>query len=63
MKKLKFLPLLFVVLLAFTTQSMATISSKSEIENDSNDALRTFYKEVKGSKKYFSFYIKKNHNI
>ena len=52
MKKLKFLPLLFVVLLAFTTQSMATLSSKSEIENDSNDALRTFYNEVKGSKKY-----------
>ena len=52
MKKLKFLPLLFVVLLAFTTQSMAAISSKSEIEKDANDALRTFYKEVKGSKKY-----------
>lgn len=52
MKKLKFLPLLFVVLFAFSTQAMATLSSKSEIENDANDALRTFYSEVKGSKKY-----------
>ncbi len=52
MKKLKFLPLLLVMLLAFSTQSMATLNSKSEIENDSNKALNTFYNEVKGSKKY-----------
>ena len=48
MKLFKFLTLL----LAITTASMATINSKAEIENDSNDALTTFYKEVKGSKQY-----------
>ncbi len=52
MKKLKFLPLLFVMLLAFSTQSMATLNSASEIEKDSDKALKLFYKEVKGSKKY-----------
>jgi lipid-binding SYLF domain-containing protein len=52
MRKLKFLPLLFVMLLAFSTTSMATMNSASEIENDANDALKLFYKEVKGSKKY-----------
>lgn len=52
MKILKFLPLLLVMLLAFSTTSMATISSASEIERDSDDALKLFYKEVKGSKKY-----------
>ncbi len=52
MKIFKFLPLLLVMLLAFSTASMATISSASEIERDSDDALKLFYKEVKGSKKY-----------
>ncbi len=52
MKIFKFLPMLFVILLAFTTNSMATLNSASEIDKDANDALRTFYKEVKGSKKY-----------
>jgi lipid-binding SYLF domain-containing protein len=40
------------MLLAFSTNSMATINSASEIDRDADDALRTFYKEVKGSKKY-----------
>jgi len=40
------------MLLAFSTTSMATMNSASEIENDANDALKLFYKEVKGSKKY-----------
>jgi len=52
MKIFKFIPMLFIILLAFTTTSMATLNSKSEINRDANDALRTFYKEVKGSKKY-----------
>ena len=52
MKKLTFLPLIFVMLLAFTTTSMATINSAKEIDSDANSALNTFYKEVKGSKKY-----------
>ena len=52
MKIFKFIPMLFVILLAFTTTSMATLNSASEIDKDANDALRTFYKEVKGSKKY-----------
>ena len=52
MKIFKFISMLFVILLAFTTTSMATLNSKSEIDRDANDALRTFYKEVKGSKKY-----------
>ena len=52
MKIFKFIPILFIILLAFTTTSMATLNSKSEINRDANDALRTFYKEVKGSKKY-----------
>lgn len=52
MKKFKFLPLLFVMLLAFTTSSMATLNSASEIDKDANDALKTFYKEIKGSQKY-----------
>ena len=52
MKILKFLPLLLVMLLAFSTTSMATLNSANEIDKDANDALKTFYNEVKGSKKY-----------
>ncbi len=52
MKILKYLPLLFVMLLAFSTASMATINSANEIEKHSNDALRVYYKEVNGGKKY-----------
>ena len=52
MKIFKFIPLLLVMLLAFTTTSMATINSAKEINSDADSALRTFYKEIKGSKKY-----------
>ena len=52
MKILKYLPLLLVMLLAFSTASMATINSANEIEKDSNDALKTFYSDVNGGKKY-----------
>ena len=52
MKILKYLPLLLVMLLAFSTASMATVSSANEIEKDSNDALKTFYSDVNGGKKY-----------
>ena len=52
MFKLKALPLLLVMLLAFSSASMA--SSKSSIDKDANDALAKFYNEVKGSKNYLN---------
>ncbi len=50
MIKLKSLPLLLVMLLAFSSFSMA--SSKSSIDKDANEALAKFYNEVSGSKNY-----------
>lgn len=52
MTRLKSLPLLLVMLLAFSTLSVA--SSKSSIDNDANEALETFYKEVGGGKNYLN---------
>ncbi len=52
MKILKSLTLLLTMLIAFSTISMATMNSAKEINKDADDALQTFYKEVKGSKKY-----------
>lgn len=52
MKILKYLSLLLIMLSAFSTVSMATINSANEIEKDSNDALKTFYSDVNGGKKY-----------
>lgn len=52
MKILKYLSLLLIMLSAFSTASMATINSANEIEKDSNDALKTFYSDVNGGKKY-----------
>lgn len=52
MNKLKSLPLLLLMLLAFSTVSMA--SSKASIDNDANKALAKFYKEVSGSKNYLN---------
>ncbi len=52
MIRLKSLPLLLVMLLAFSTISMA--SSKSSIDKDANEALAKFYKEVGGSKNYLN---------
>ena len=53
MKILKFFPLLLVMLFAFNTASMAGDSAK-EIEHDADQALKQFYQEVKGSKKYLN---------
>lgn len=53
MKILKFFPLLLVMLFAFNTASIAGDSAK-EIEHDADEALKQFYQEVKGSKKYLS---------
>ena len=50
MNRLKSLPLLFLMLFAFSTFSMA--SSKESIDKDANEALAKFYKEVKGGKNY-----------
>ena len=52
MKVFKSIPLLLVMLLAFTTTSMALDDTAEEIDNDSNEALLVFYKEVKGGKKF-----------
>ncbi len=52
MKIFKSIPLLLVMLLAFTTISMALDDTAEEIDNDSNEALLVFYKEVKGGKKF-----------
>ena len=52
MKLLKTLPLVLAMLLAFTANSMALDDTAEEIDNDSNEALMVFYKEVKGGKKF-----------
>ncbi len=49
MNKLKSFPLLLVMLLAFSTISMA--SSKSSIDKDANEALAKFYNEVQLARK------------
>lgn len=54
MKILKSLPLLLVMILVLSTSSMATMNSANEINSDANDALKEFYSEVKGSKKYLN---------
>ena len=51
MKLLKTISLLLAMLLAFTTISMAEDTAE-EIDNDANEALIVFYKEVNGGKKY-----------
>ena len=50
MKILKFIPIVLAMILSLSTVSVA--ESKSEIENDANDALQQFYNEVNGGKKY-----------
>lgn len=52
MNKLKSLPLLLLLLLTFSSVSMA--SSKESIDKDANEALSKFYKEVKGGKNYLN---------
>ena len=51
MKLLKTISLLLAILLAFSTLSVAEDTAE-EIDNDSNEALMVFYKEVKGGKKF-----------
>lgn len=51
MKLLKTIPLLLAMLLAFSTISLAEDTAE-EIDNDSNEALMVFYKEVNGGKKF-----------
>ncbi|MBT8344391.1 MAG: lipid-binding SYLF domain-containing protein [Sulfurovum sp.] len=51
MKLLKTIPLLLAMLLAFSTLSLAEDTAE-EIDNDSNEALMVFYKEVNGGKKF-----------
>ena len=51
MKLFKTIPLLLAMLLAFTTISIAEDTAE-EIDNDANEALMVFYKEVKGGKKF-----------
>ncbi len=51
MKLLKTISLLLAMLLAFTTISMAEDTAE-EIDNDANEALIVFYKEVNGGKKF-----------
>ena len=51
MKLLKTISLLLAVLLAFSTISMAEDTAQ-EIDNDANEALIKFYKEVNGGKKF-----------
>ncbi len=50
MRKIKFLPLILIMFLTFTTLSMA--ESEDTINNDANEALQKFYQEVKGSQRY-----------
>jgi lipid-binding SYLF domain-containing protein len=52
MKLFKTLPLILAMLLAFTANSMALDDTAEEIDNDSNEALMVFYKEVNGGKKF-----------
>ena len=49
---MKILKLLLIMLMAFGTTAMA--ESASDIENDSDKALKQFYSEVKGSEKYLA---------
>lgn len=51
MKLLKIISLLLAMLLAFSTLSLAEDTAE-EIDNDSNEALMVFYKEVNGGKKF-----------
>ena len=51
MKLLKTISILLAMLLAFTTISMAEDTAE-EIDNDANEALIVFYKEVNGGKKF-----------
>ncbi|MBT8348988.1 MAG: lipid-binding SYLF domain-containing protein [Sulfurovum sp.] len=51
MKLLKTIPLLLAMLLAFSTLTLAEDTAE-EIDNDSNEALMVFYKEVNGGKKF-----------
>ncbi len=51
MKLLKTIFLLLTMLLAFTTISLAEDTAE-EIDNDVNEALMVFYKEVNGGKKF-----------
>lgn len=51
MKLLKTIPLLLAMLLAFSSISLAEDTAE-EIDNDSNEALMVFYKEVNGGKKF-----------
>lgn len=52
MKLLKTLPLVLAMLLALTANSMALDDTAEEIDNDANEALIVFYKEVNGGKKF-----------
>lgn len=52
MKTLKSIPLLLLMLLAFSTSSMATVNTVREINDDANEALVTFYHEIHGGKKF-----------
>ena len=51
MKLIKIIPLLLAILLAFTSISIADDTAE-EIDNDANEALMVFYKEVNGGKKF-----------
>lgn len=51
MKLLKTISLLLAMLLAFSTISLAEDTAE-EIDNDANEALMVFYKEVNGGKKF-----------
>lgn len=51
MKLLKTISLLLAILLAFSTLSVAEDTAE-EIDNDANEALMVFYKEVNGGKKF-----------
>jgi lipid-binding SYLF domain-containing protein len=51
MKLLKSISLLLALLMAFSTISLAEDTAE-EIDNDANEALMVFYKEVNGGKKF-----------
>ncbi|WP_373029762.1 YSC84-related protein [Sulfurovum sp.] len=51
MKLLKSISLLLALLMAFSTLSIAEDTAE-EIDNDANEALMVFYKEVNGGKKF-----------
>ena len=52
MKILRALPLLLIMLLAFSTAASASIDTAQEIDNDADKALMEFYKEVHGGKRF-----------